>query len=312
MPTEAKQEHTELSATLPDDEKNDDSDEYMSEEEEEALEEREERSIRRTALGLVVFSVFGLIAAAILYLLEKTGGICVGYPLPLYTLPLVCMAACFLGMMMALFIVRKNSFAMLIMVFAGWMILGIYGLTNFQEPEQITKLIPGTEKQVIFTMTTTPFSSIFTIDDPIKEYVISHRWRIPVPSRSKTLDELITMEQQDNDEVWFYYEDRLWAIYEPDKDNWYNIFDYDDKDGKVAKLFETTTNTTRATTTTTAYNWDRNVYTATSGSTNMTTSDSTYTSMPSNKKRTTTSRTTTTTATTATTKANNNHYKIWN
>ncbi len=303
MPTEIETEQERTDIPVPSTSDNDD-DEYMSEEEETALEEKEQRKIRRTALGLVGFSVFGLITAAVLYLLEKTAGVCVGYPLPMYTLPLVCMAGCFLGMMMALFIVRKNSFAMLVMVFAGWMMLGIYGLTNLQEPEQITRKIPSTEKEVILTMTTTPFSAIFTIDDPIKEFVISRRWRIPVPSRSKSLDELITMEQQESGDVWFYYEDRLWAVYETENDDWYSVLDYDDEDGEVAQLFETTTVTQRTTATTAVTKWDRNVYTATSNSTNSSESN-TYTLHTS-----TSSRTTTTTATTKTTTIN--YYRRWN
>ena len=307
MPTETEQEQKQDETSSPLSEKTeeyDDDDEYMSEEEENALEEKEQRMIHKTALGLIVFSVFGVIVAAVLYLLEKTGGICVGYPLPMYTLPLICMAACFLGMMMALFIVRKNSFAMLVMVLGGWMILGIYGLTNLQEPEQIVRKIPNTDKEVILTMTTTPFSAIFTIDDPIKEYIISRRWRIPVPSRSKSLDELITMDLQESGDVWFYYEEKLWAVYETDNDNWYSVLDYDDEDGKIAKLFETTTVTTRSTTTTKAKNWDRNVYTATSGSTDSSTQNSTHTEFPSR-----TSKMKTTTTTVATTV---NYYKRWN
>ena len=305
--TETELERTDTPTALPENENDDNNDEYMSEEEENALEEKEQHNIRRTALGLVGFSALGLIAAAVLYLLEKTGGICVGYPLPLYTLPLVCMAACFLGMMMALFIVRRNSFAMIVMVLGGWMILGIYGLANLQEPEQIIRKIPSTDKEVIFTMTTTPFSSIFTIDDPIKEYVISHRWRIPVPSRSKSLDELITMEEQESGDVWFYYEDRLWAVYEPNNDNWYNILDYDDDDGKVAELFETTTATTHATTVAKVKNWDRNVYTATSNSTYSSGETTTHTELFSRIFHTTKMTTTTTMATTS-----KNYYKRWN
>lgn len=195
----------------------------MTEEEEAELEAAEKQRYTRFARGCLELAAFMLVLAGCFTLLDLKANISVLYILPPHVLPLVCMAASFLSLMVGLFSIRRNAFAMMVMVLSGWMILFVYATIYLQEPEMICRNIPGTDKDVVLTLVSTPGSAILHIDEPISENLLSHHWKFPVHDRNLPLDDLIILELQDEGDVYLLFDGRLWAVYNPDTNDWTDV-----------------------------------------------------------------------------------------
>ncbi len=198
-------------------------DDVLTEEEEAELEAEEQRRHTRFAKGCLEAAACMLLLAGIFALLELKANISVLYILPPHVLPLACMAASFLALMVGLFGIRRNAFAMMVMVLSGWMILFVYAMIYLQEPETIHREVPGTDKSIVLTLVSTPGSAILHIDEPIIEGVMSHHWKLPVHDRNVPLDDLIVLEQQASGDVHLLFDGRLWAVYDPESNNWTDV-----------------------------------------------------------------------------------------
>lgn len=198
------------------------------EEEEEALEAEDRRKMSRLARGCLEMAVLMLVLAGVFLVMELKAHLSVLYVLPPYTLVLGCVAASFFSMMAGLFSVRRTAFAMMVMVLGGWMVLFVMAMIYLQEPETIVKSIPGTEQSVLMTLVSTPISSSLYIEEPIKDNLLSKRWKFPVHGKNIPLDELITLkEAKDGDTVQLFFEGRLWAVFDPETGNWADVLQHE-------------------------------------------------------------------------------------
>lgn len=201
-------------------------DEEIDEAAAEAENRRRMSRLARCCLGMAV--VFLLLAGGIL-LLEAKAHISVLYTLPPATLALSCVAASFFSMMAGLFSLRKTAFAMMVMVLGGWTVLGVLAVIYLQNPETITRELPGTEQSVRLTLVSTPISSTLYIEKPLTENLLARRWKFQVHGKNIPLDELITLEEMDEAMVALYFEDTLWAVCDPVTGEWMDTLRYEEE-----------------------------------------------------------------------------------
>lgn len=205
-------------------------DEALTEEEEEAAYEAEShRRMSRLARGCMGMAVVFLVLAGGFLLLESKAHLSVLYLLPPHTLSLTCVAASFFSMMAALFSLRKTTFAMLVMILGGWMVLGVMAVIYVQQPETITRTLPGTDQSVRLTLVSTPISSTLYIEEPLTENLLAKRWKFQVHGKNIPLDELIALEETDADMVALYFEDTLWAVCDPAAGKWMDTLTYEEE-----------------------------------------------------------------------------------
>ncbi|MDE5565212.1 MAG: hypothetical protein K2I93_08640 [Oscillospiraceae bacterium] len=211
-----------LQEELPDDE--------LTEDEEAALEAEEKHRHTRFARGCLEVAVFMLVLAGAFTLLELKANISVLYILPPHILPLACMATSLLALMVGLFGIRRNAFAMMVMVLSGWMVLFVYAMIYLQEPETIHKAVPGTDKNVVLTLVSTLGSATLYIDEPIVENVVSYHWKLPVHDKNMPLDDLVVLELQESGEVHLLFDERLWAVYDPETNVWADVLHHEESE----------------------------------------------------------------------------------
>lgn len=208
-------------------------DEYMTEEEEAALEEEHRRKMSRLARGCLEMAALMLALAGMFLLLETKAHLSVLYVLPPYTLSLSCVAASFFSMMAGLFTLRKNTFAMLVMLMGGWMVLFVMAAIYLQEPETIYRMMPDETREIRITLVSTPISSSLYIEEPIRENLLSERWKFPVHGKNIPLDDLIVLKKTAEGEVHMLYEGRLWAVYDPEDSSWEDVLHHDEEEEDV-------------------------------------------------------------------------------
>lgn len=200
---------------------------YLTEEEEEALEEKHRRWLIKLARGCLEMAVLMLILAGVFILLEQRGNLSVLYVLPPYTLSLSCVAASFFSIMAGLFTIRRNAFAMLVMVLGGWMLLFVMAMIYFQEPETLTKEIPGSDHKITMTLVSSPIASSLYVEEPLHEYWLARRWKFRVHGKNIPLSELIELKQTEELDVALYYGGKLWAVCDAETGEWSDVLEYE-------------------------------------------------------------------------------------
>lgn len=211
-----------------------DNDRYYTEEEEKALEQESRRKMSRLARGCLEMAVLMLVLSGVVYLLEQKAHLSVLYVLPPYTLILCCITASFFLMMAALFSVRRVAFAMFVMLLGGWAGLAVLAMTYLQKPESVTLTIPDTEQSVQFTLITTPISTSLYIEEPIRENVLAHRWKLPIHGKNLPLEELIRLDTRKDGTIGMFYDGQLWAVYDPVMDSWADILTHQEMNESLA------------------------------------------------------------------------------
>lgn len=196
-------------------------------EEESADEEAEEaRRTSRFARGCLEVGAGMLVLAGLFMLLESKAHICLFYTWPPHVLSLACMAGSFLSLMVGLFALGKNAFAMLVMILSGWTVLLVLAFVRLQDPETMQMPIPGTERTAVMTLVSTPGSATLYIDEPMIWGVLSRHWALPVHDRNLPLVELVELEEQE-DTVQLIFNGRLWAVYDPERNTWADVLHHE-------------------------------------------------------------------------------------
>ena len=261
-PTETLTEEEILPEETPEPPFEDDVTDEEAEAAEEAAEEaEEERRLSRFSRGcLEVAGVFAGLAALLL-LLEQIG-ICFIYQLPQLCLPLTLAAGSLLALTVCLFSALRKGLACLVTIVTIWFLIVVYAVTNFQFPEVIPTTLPHTGKAVVLTQITTPLNANLCVDEILIPNIVCKRFKLPVHPKYIPLNyqvKLLWNEESGMNEL--YYNDLLWATYDPAKRRWTNatsigsIVEYTTEPPQTApmtrKPHHTHTVTTTTTTTTT-------------------------------------------------------------
>ena len=187
-----------------------------------AAEAEEQQKFSRFSRGCL--EVAGLFAglAALLLLFEQIG-ICFFYHLPQLCLPLTLAAGSLLALTVCLFSALQKGLACGVMIVTIWFLIVVYAVTNFQFPEVIPTTLPETGTQVVLTQITTPLSANLCVDEILIPGVICKRFKLPVHPQYIPLHyqvKLIWNAETARNEL--YYNDLLWATYDPGKKRWTN------------------------------------------------------------------------------------------
>ncbi|MCR4647061.1 MAG: hypothetical protein K5695_16915 [Oscillospiraceae bacterium] len=195
----------------------------MTEEEEKALESGEHSSFSRLARGCLITGAVLLALAGLFMILESKAHICFFYTLPPHVLSLSCIAGSMLSLMIGLFVLGKNTFAMLVMILSGWTVLLVAGTIYLEDIESIHMPIPNTQKTTVMSLCSTPVATTLYIDEPAVKGVLSRHWKVPVHDRNLPLTELIELQGQETGEVYLIFDAKVWAVYDPVKDTWNDV-----------------------------------------------------------------------------------------
>lgn len=195
----------------------------MTEEEEKALESGESSSFSRFARGCLIAGAVLLALAGLFMILESKAHICFLYTLPPHVLSLSCIAGSMLSLMIGLFVLGKNTFAMLVMILSGWTVLLVAGTIYLEDIETIHMPIPNTEKTAVMSLCSTPIATTLYIDEPVIKGVLSRHWKVPVHDRNLPLAELIELQGLETGEVYLVFDAKVWAAYDPVKDTWNDV-----------------------------------------------------------------------------------------
>ena len=210
---EALEAEPDMTEELPDEE---------TEPDEEAENAEAERKLSRFSRGcLEVAGAFAGLAAMIL-LFEQIG-ICFAYELPQLCLSLTLAAGSLLALTVSLFSALRKGLASLVLIITIWFLIVVYAVTNFQFPEVIPTVLPHTEKAVVLTQITTPLNSNLCVDEILIPGVVCKRFKLPVHPKYIPLRyqvKLLWNEEHSQNEL--YYNDLLWATYDPAKKHWTN------------------------------------------------------------------------------------------
>ena len=195
----------------------------MTEEEENALVSSEKSGTSRFARGCLEIGAVLLVLAAVFMVLESKAHLCFCYSWPPHVLSLSCIAGSMLSLMIGLFSLGRNTFAMLVMILSGWTVLLVLATIYLEDPDGTERPIPGTDRSVTLTLVSTPLSSNLYIDEPVIHGFLSRHWKLPVHDRNLPLSELVDLQQQDSGEVYLVFDAKVWAVYDPVKDTWNDV-----------------------------------------------------------------------------------------
>ena len=195
----------------------------VDEEAEAAAEDAEEaRRFSRFSRGcLEVAGLFAGLAAALL-LLEQIG-ICFIYELPQLCLPLTLAGGSLLALTVCLFSALRKTLACFTMIVTIWFLIIVYAITNFQFPEVIPTTLPHTEADIVLTQITTPMNANLCVDEILIPGIVCKRFKLPVHPKYIPLHyQVQLLWNEDSGQNELYYNDLLWATYDPDKKHWTN------------------------------------------------------------------------------------------
>lgn len=185
--------------------------------------EEEERRTSRFARGcLEVAALFAGIAAALLLLGQI--GICIGYELGLLVLPLTFASGSLIALTVSLFSAYRKTLASFVMILAIWFLVVTYVVTNYQFPEVIPTRLPHEETDVILTQITTPINATLCVDEVLIPGVVSKRFKLPVHPKYIPFGYQVDLQwNADEENVGLYYNEQLWAVYDPEKQHWETV-----------------------------------------------------------------------------------------
>lgn len=209
-------------------------DSYLTEEERQAIAEQEDaldaeedaRQLSRFSRGcLEVAGGFAALAAIVLLLGQV--GICIGYELGQLVLPLTLACGSLIALCACLVSAYRKGLAAGVIITTIWFLVVTYGVTNFQFPEVIPTTLPHVEQPVVLTQITTPIGSTLCIDRILIPGVVSKRFKVHVHPRYIPLSYQVRMEWNDiENTVELFYNDQLWAVYDPERKHWSNVLQY--------------------------------------------------------------------------------------
>ena len=206
-----------------------DSENYLTEEERAAIEEQEDEfdraddARRMSAFSRGCLEVAGAFAilAALLILLEKGAGLCFGYGLPQFFLPLCCAAGSLMALTTCLFSMLRKGLAAFFLINTLWFVVLLYCVTNYQFPEVIPTTLPEVGQPVVLTQITTPIGVNLCIDEEILPGVLSKRFKVPVHPKYIPLHHQVELTwSEEYGRVLLHYNGKLWAVYDPEKKKW--------------------------------------------------------------------------------------------
>ena len=205
---------------------------FLTEEEQEEIEEQEnaldaEEEARETSLfarGCLEVAAGFAAAAALVLLLELAGGVCIGYELPQFCLPMTLGAGCLIALTTGLFASYRKTFAAFSLIVTVWFLVAVYCVTNYQFPEVIPTTLPGTETKVVLTQITTPINANLCVDDVMIPGVAAKRFKVPVHPKYVPLRYQVALtwnEEMERTEL--YYNESLWATYDTKHKKWSDV-----------------------------------------------------------------------------------------
>ena len=197
----------------------------LTEEAEEAiLDAKDRRTMDRFAKRCLRVAIGSVIVGALLFFAETKLGICFGYTLAPHVIPLAFFGGGMLALIIAMIGLQRKIVMAIVLLIFGWYMILLYGVFDRLSPETVYAYLPGTSRLVQVTRVTSYTSTKLYIDEPIVWNVGSHRFTLPVQGRTKPMVELVHLQfDPDNEVVRLFYEDRLWAVYDPKEDVWYDL-----------------------------------------------------------------------------------------
>lgn len=185
--------------------------------------EEDERKMSRFSRGcLEVAAVFAGIAALLLLLGQV--GICIGYELGQLVLPLTFASGSLIALTVSLFSAYRRTLASFVMILTVWFLVVTYVVTNYQFPEVIPTTLPHTETDVVLTQITTPLNATLCVDEVLIPGVMSRRFKVPVHPKYIPFGYQVALQwSEDEAQVELYYNEQLWALYDPEKKRWETV-----------------------------------------------------------------------------------------